>query len=326
MEGTSLLKPNANPLFLSMTRQNFNGKLWCARSTIFSPNNKFVGLNAKRFSKISLLSKGKIYIAIALPSDFGPHLMNSSSKEINHQNDVLKTISKWFRIGAVVILQSLLLMILLYGRDLALARSGGVMGGHSFSSNSFGSSASRSSSCGSSSSRSGSSSSRRSRSGSSSRNVSSSSSSSRISIGGPSPSYRSSSSGSSSSPSATVPYQYSTQQTENSAILWTLLFIAIIMFVPSMARDAHSRLPTRLTVTKLEVGYSVTGPSLQHGLNRIAATADASDSRGWIYILNHFIVFNLNRRNFTSAFSGLGILLFIYKCGYVLQDICHFFT
>ncbi|KAK1560491.1 hypothetical protein Q3G72_027216 [Acer saccharum] len=204
MATTSLLK--ANQLLFSSRRQNFHENPCFIRSTKLVINRRFHGFKAKSFldSTPSASNTGKNKTA-AFPFKFEAKTTStgSVSKGNNFYDEVvfstiLKTL-KWLKVPAVVIL---LLFVSMYGRDPALAaRSGGAMGGSSFSSSS--SSSSPKSSSSSSSSRSSSS---RSRSGSGSGSGSSSSSyrsssgsSSGSGSGSSSSSYRSSSGSSSGS-------------------------------------------------------------------------------------------------------------------------------
>ncbi|KAK0582006.1 hypothetical protein LWI29_020359 [Acer saccharum] len=203
MATTSLLK--ANQLLFSSRRQNFHENPCFIRSTKLVINRRFHGFKAKSFldSTPSASNTGKNKTA-AFPFKFEAKTTStgSVSKGNNFYDEVvfstiLKTL-KWLKVPAVVIL---LLFVSMYGRDPALAaRSGGAMGGSSFSSSSSSSpkSSSSSSSSRSSSSRSGSGSGSGSGSSSSSYR-SSSGSSSGSGSGSSSSSYRSSSGSSSGS-------------------------------------------------------------------------------------------------------------------------------
>lgn len=126
----------ANPLLLSKPRvENFPGNLRSIESIKFATSSRFYSVKVESSVNSTSVSTSKN------TTDFDEHFKaipsskRSSSSTFEKTaiiNSILKAF-KWFKIPAVVIF---LLLIMMCGRDSAWSRSGGVMGGDSFSSSS----------------------------------------------------------------------------------------------------------------------------------------------------------------------------------------------
>ncbi|KAK1557173.1 hypothetical protein Q3G72_027198 [Acer saccharum] len=132
MATTAIVK--ANLFFSSKQSQNLHVKLCCVKSLKYSPRTKFAGVKVRRSIMVNCTTT-----SISTRNNDMADMNNTNSKELEKYPfekfsfDAIITTLKWLKITAVVTASSLLLWMMMYGRESALALSGGPMGGHSIS-------------------------------------------------------------------------------------------------------------------------------------------------------------------------------------------------
>ncbi|KAK3199121.1 hypothetical protein Dsin_022536 [Dipteronia sinensis] len=142
MATTAVVK--ANPFFSSKQSQNLHVKLCCVNSLKYGRRSKFAGVKVRRSIMVNCTT------SISTRNNDMADMITNNSKELekypfeNFAFDAIISTLKWLKITAVVTASSLLLWMMMYGHESALALSGGAMGGHSISSKS---SSNRSSFC-----------------------------------------------------------------------------------------------------------------------------------------------------------------------------------
>lgn len=131
----------SNLLLFSKQGHRFHGKHWCLKSANSGAVSKLGGVGKSTSISTCTTGRSSIETTISTPGKF----LNPSSKEkYSFEKTVItQNILKLLRIPGMVLALSLLL-VMVCGTNSALARSGGVMGGHSFRSSSSKSRSSRS--------------------------------------------------------------------------------------------------------------------------------------------------------------------------------------